>query len=274
MQHGGALIKWDSGTFLVEQNGISALIEVAHGREPIKNLNGVQNTGFLPGTGDERFLNINSFYNHITSMSGGAPADSFQEDVATTDTTDVTDMEVNFQPDGQNGVMLANAKDEGGDIRIAADVRGDGASIKSDGEIRLVGMGFDIDAGTSDEGPSISLYAKEDIVISTLKPDGSGDYVYSGMDLRGLLYSWANIELKAGHEDEDNNANPQRVYLQGAMVAYGGEPGVEEPGDGGGGNILLTGDQIDVVFDPTKLIGVRSEGGFPVGLKLVSRSFR
>ena len=42
------------------------------------------------------------------------------------------------------------------------------------------------------------------------------------MELKGLVYSWKDIELKAGHEDEVADAEPQRVFIQDALVAYGG----------------------------------------------------
>ncbi|MFA5505230.1 MAG: hypothetical protein WC423_07375 [Vulcanimicrobiota bacterium] len=221
-------------------------------------------------------IDANKLFEYFTS--GVVASAGTLEEFASTDSTDVTDMELTFQPENQNGVRIANAEGSGGDIRIAADVRGTGGSLKSDGEIRLVGVGFEIDGGSTssdNEGPGISLYAKDDIVLSTLKPDAAGNHHYTGMELKGLLYSWKNIELKAGHEDEAADAEPQRVYLQGAMVAYGGVPGDDtRPPGSSGGNILLSGNQLDLLYDPTHLIGLRSESGLTVSLEIVSRSFR
>ena len=178
-------------------------------------------------------------------------------------------MEVTFEPQNEQGARIGG----NGDIRIAADIKGSGASIKAGGQIRLVGMGFDIDAAGAESGPDVSLYAKEDIVISTLKPDGAGDYYYSGMDLRGLLYSWKDIQLKTGHANE-TTSNPQRVYLRGAMVAYGGDPAVGGPGEGAGGDITIRGDHVQLVFDPAYLLGLGGDLGVPVDLELLSQNAR
>ena len=111
--------------------------------------------------------------------------------------------------------------------------------------------------------------------VKPLQPDGSGNHKYTGMELKGLVYSWKDIELKAGHEDEVADAEPQRVFIQDALVAYGGIPGDgDNPPGSNGGNILLTGDRVDLVFDPTHLIGLRSETGLTVALETVSRSYR
>jgi hypothetical protein len=269
--YGSNSYQWNSSTLNKNGSGATAFSQLLNGQPGATITISGRNESALPETGADIAL----MYEYFKAGGGnGSGGNSFSDNASTTDPTTVNDLEVNFAPENQNGVRLANTENDGGDIRIAADVRGEGASIKSDGEIRLVGMGFDLDAATAEEGPSISLYAKQDIVLSTLKPQASGAYVYSGMELRGLLYSWKNVELKAGHEDEDATANPQRVFLQGAMVAYGGTPGDGAPGTGSGGNILLTGDQIDLLFDPTQLVGLRSESGFTVSLQLLSRSFR
>jgi hypothetical protein len=218
-------------------------------------------------------LDINLFYDAISS-SGGAPTEAVSEFFNLDDTTTVNDMEVKFEPENQNGVRLANEENGGGDIRIAGDIQGDGASIKSDGQIRLVGMGFDVDANSSEEGPKVSLFAKDNIVISTLKPDFNGDYAYSGASFQGLLYSWGSIELKAGHANEDPSSSPQQIYMRGSMIAYGGEPGVDDPGTRDGGHITLTGDNVDLVYDPSYLLGLRSDGGVLVSLELISQAYR
>lgn len=235
------------------------------------------NTNALPSGGSTVSVDMDQLYDYYKASIGGGASETMSE-FPSTDPTTVNDMEVNFDPQDQDGVRIANAEGEGGDIRIAADVRGSGGSIKSDGQIRMVGVGFDIDAGAGNgenEGPGISLYAKDDIVLSTLKPDGSGGHEYTGMELKGLVYSWKDIELKAGHEDEASGSEPQRVFIQGALVAYGGVPGDgNQPPGSNGGNILLAGDQLDLVFDPTHLIGLRSESGLTVSLEIISRSFR
>lgn len=269
-------ISWKDDELDINNSGPTAVSGFLDGQFPATDLFNT-NSDALPDAGDFSLIDIDMLYDYFKLGVVGATAGALEE-FASTDSTDVTDVELTFQPENQNGVRIANAEGSGGDIRIAADVRGTGGSLKSDGEIRLVGVGFEIDGGATsgdNEGPGISLYAKDDIVLSTLKPDATGNHHYTGMELKGLLYSWKNIELKAGHEHEAADAEPQRVFLQGAMVAYGGVPGDDAyPPGTSGGNILLSGNQLDLLYDPTHLIGLRSESGLTVSLEIVSRSFR
>jgi hypothetical protein len=177
------------------------------------------------------------------------------------------DFELTFAPAEESSVRLVAP----GDVRIAAGVKGSGASLISGGEVRLVGVGFDVDAGDQ-EGTNVSLYAKDKIVVSTLKKNESQDYEFTGFRLHGVLYSWKDIELKMGHKD-DINPDPQNVYIQGAMVAYGGEPGVDSPGRRGG-KIEIRADQVDLVFDPAYLMGLGGLGGYRVSLAPLSQSNR
>jgi hypothetical protein len=265
---GGEGFTWDQSTLDNNGNGDNAFQAYLNGAITADLVN--PNNQAVPSDGSSNVDQIYDYYKAAMGSSG-----TMQEFPDSDDDTSVNDVEVTFDPIDQDGARIANAEGGGGDIRIGADVRGTGGSIKADGQIRMVGVGFDIDAGAGsgeNEGPGISLYAKDDIVLSTLQPDGSGGHEYTGMELKGLVYSWSDIELKAGHEDETTSES-QRVFLQGAMVAYGGTPG-DAPGSAGGGNILLKGDQVDLVFDPTHLIGLRSESGLTVSLEVVSRSFR
>lgn len=261
VQSGSVEIDWGPDKFLVKSGGIGAWSDFVNGSIIMKNVSG-PNSNYLSPSGSDYSLNVNGFYADLAG-GAGAPTDEFDKVPGNSDTTTVDDVEVAF--DAAGGARVAAP----GDVRIAGDVKGEGASIKANGQIRLVGMGFDIDSGSGEEGPAISLYATDDIVISTLKPDGAGTDNYTGMELKGLLYSWKNVELKTGHKDEPGGANPQRIYLQGAMVAYGGEPGVDAPGTSGG-DILISG---DLVYDPAYLLNLRSSGT-PVQLEPLSRAFR
>lgn len=180
------------------------------------------------------------------------------------------DFEVTFVPQNETGIRMAGS----GDFRIASDIRGSGASIKTEGQIRLVGLGFDIQANPGDEGPAISLYSKDDIVISTLQPDGTNGEAFTGLKLNGILYSWNDIELKTGSADEQDGVDPQKIHIRGAMVAYGGDPGVDDPGSNGRGSITMAGDQIELQFDPGYLLGLANGQGFQVTLAPVSQSYR
>lgn len=57
------------------------------------------------------------------------------------------------------------------------------------------------------------------------------------------------------------------------MVAYGGQPGNQPPGTWGG-NITIKADQIDLVFDPSYLLGISNGEGYSVTLAPLSQSYR
>lgn len=196
----------------------------------------------------------------LPNLSGGSiPAGS--------ETLGPRDFEVTMAPETEAGVRFSAP----GDVRIAADVKGSGASISARGDIRLVGVGFDLDAGSGEEGTDVSLYSTKNIVVSTLRKEGNG-YQFSGLDLRGVLYSWGNIDLVMSDPGELQD-NRQNVHLQGTMVAYGGEPGKDRPG-AYGGDVTMRADQIDMVFDPGYLLGVSGPNGYKVTLAPLSQSFR
>ncbi len=176
------------------------------------------------------------------------------------------DFELSFQPQGSEGVRFQGP----GDIRFATDVRGQGASIKAEGQIRVVGVGMQFDAGSGEEGPRVSLYAKDDIVLSTLRRNAEGEYYFEGLDLRGVLYSWRDIELRTS--DEERTAPV--IYLQGSMVAYGGDPAYQTPGQGEGGEIRFIAQNVDLMFDPHYLPGLIGVEGVSAVLAPVSTSYR
>jgi hypothetical protein len=180
--------------------------------------------------------------------------------------------EMTFAPTDENGARIIAP----GDVRLATDIKGTGGSVKAAGEIRFVGLGFDISANPGEEGPAISLYSQEGITISTLRPDGQDGHEYTGLELKGILYSWKDIELKTGSAGEMEGVDPQKVFIQGTMVAYGANPGdpTQKPGDNGFGNIRMAGDQIELVFDPGYLVGLTGGAGYRVKLAPVSQSYR
>lgn len=181
----------------------------------------------------------------------------------------VRDFEVTLAPQNQSGVHVTAP----GDLRIAADLRGSGASLSAKGDIRLVGVGFDLDAGQGEEGTDVSLYAEGNISISTLRKKSDDSYGFAGLALRGVVYSWGDIEMKMSHPDESVSDEPQKVYVQGTMVAYGGHPGKDRPGKKGG-NIRIRADQVDLVFDPGYLLGVANGKGYKVTLAPLSLAYR
>jgi hypothetical protein len=198
----------------------------------------------------------------LESLSGGAVSNGAEP-------LGPRDFEVTLAPQSEQGVRVVAP----GDIRIAADVRGSGASISAHGDIRLIGVGFELDAANGEQGTDVSLYSTQNIIISTLRKRTDDEYAFAGLDLRGVLYSWGNIDLLMSHPDENSSFDPQRVKIQGTMVAYGGQPGNQPPGTWGG-NITIKADQIDLVFDPSYLLGISNGEGYSVTLAPLSQSYR
>ena len=237
----------------------------------LKNYGAGQNTQFLNSsqaqTGDP-----SAIYDYLKAGSGATPANQISEiDLqGASDSLGAADFELTFAPQNETGIRITAPAD----VRVAADVRGHGASVKTKGELRFTGVGFDLRAEQNEEGPAISLYSEDNITISTLRKDeNSGEYEYTGLDFRGIIYSWKDVNLLTGHADETNN-DPQKVRIQGTVVAYGGEPGVDQPGDGAGGSLNISGDQVSLIFDPGYLVGLSGGTGLKTKLGHLSSSFR
>lgn len=268
------VVQWNNGTIPI-QNGDKADVVVGflNGELEVTNVN-QPDLNFLEevSSGVYRMRDgvLHAFLSGQPFNAASSQDFSELELGAAADSEPLTpsDFEMTFAPEDQSGVRVVAP----GDVRIAADLKGSGASLSAEGQIRLLGVGFDLDAANGEEGTDVSLYAKDKIVISTLKKNPSADYEFTGLRLRGVLYSWKDIVLKMGHAD-DPNPDPQNVYIQGTMVAYGGEPGVDAPGTSGG-KIDIRADQIDLVFDPGYLVGLDGSGNFRVSLSPLSQSYR
>lgn len=264
-------IGWDKNNVKYEGDVRDLLDGFVRGDQAyeVKNYNAQQNTQIL-GTGSAQTGDFERIYDYL--QAGGTSVSQISEIDLQGSTNDLTaaDFELTFAPDSENGLRISAPAD----VRVAADVRGKGASLKSKGEIRFTGVGFDLRAEQSEEGPAISLYSEESITISTLRKDeNSGEYEYTGLDFRGIIYAWQDVNLLTGHADETSN-DPQKVRIQGTIVAYGGEPGVDKPGDGVGGNLKISGDQVELIFDPGYLIGLTGGTGLKARLGLLSTSDR
>jgi hypothetical protein len=157
------------------------------------------------------------------------------------------DLTVEFRPpDGESAILSSE-----GTIRLGSNVRGDGGSITSGATIRLVGNGTQLSASLAD---GLTLYAREDVVLSSLKERtlGTNNWDYKDVTIKGVLYAWSDIEVKTGHDDP--SVLTQGAFsLQGAMVAYGGDP-QNAPGSGGGGNITVKADESHLKYDPVYLV--------------------
>lgn len=149
-------------------------------------------------------------------------------------------------PDGQSAILSAD-----GNVRIGANVKGDGGSITSAETIRLVGNGTDLQASIED---GLTLYAKEDVVMSTLKEKnvGSNNWEYKDLKLKGVVYAWGDIEAKLDFNDPSVQKSG-KFKLEGTMVAYGGDPS-GQPGAGSGGAIDVRAGDTEIKYNPAYLL--------------------
>jgi hypothetical protein len=277
----GGEIAGPNGTIVWDQTGVVSttgdvqdtmrLFVRGDGTSQLKNYTSV-NTQFLNGTLSAQTGSPEAIYDYLKAGSGGTPVNQISEiDLqGASDSLGAADFELTFAPQNETGIRITAPAD----VRVAADVRGHGASLKTKGELRFTGVGFDLRAEQNEEGPAISLYSEDNITISTLRKDeNSGEYEYTGLDFRGIIYSWKDVNLFTGHADETNN-DPQKVRIQGTVVAYGGEPGVDQPGAGAGGSLNISGDQVSLIFDPGYLVGLSGGTGLKTKLGHLSSSFR
>ena len=158
------------------------------------------------------------------------------------------DVEIVFAPpEGESAILSANDT-----IRLGTRVSGKGGSITSAKDIRVVGDGDT--ALQASEKNGLTLYARGDVVMSGLKevPVGSNNWEYKDVDLKGVVYSWGDIEFKLSN-DHPSVSKHGSLQVQGALVAYGGDP-AGSPGAGGNGKIKIDAQRSELKYDPVYLM--------------------
>lgn len=159
------------------------------------------------------------------------------------------DLEVHFDPPkGQSAILSAD-----GDIRIGSRVTGTGGSITSAGQIRIVGAGSSMSANVQD---GLNLYAKGDITLSSLEQTGASQYKYKDFKMKGVIYSWKNFNAKIGNSDPSVQGWG-KFNVEGAVVAYGGDPS-GNPGNLGGGTFKVAAKEVNLKFDQAYLMQMNS----------------
>ena len=150
-----------------------------------------------------------------------------------------------------------------GDLVVHGGITGDGGIFTSGGETKIqAGRMLTMDTGRTisrdewdeikDNGGSsldINIYSRDKLTISTFSPVYGG---YRSLSFRGLLYSWADINLVAYGGGSHRKGGT--IDITGSVIAYGGDPGAESPGsvkeEGKTGKVDLRGREISLEWDP------------------------
>jgi hypothetical protein len=198
------------------------------------------------GNGDQAVLQVAAA---IAGTTGGAAvSQGIDLGGAITDTLKPDNIKIEFKPPSGTSAILSAT----GDVRLGSNVTGEGGSITSGGTIRLIGAGTDLSASLTD---GLNLYAKGDIVLSSLKQKSDTEYEFKDFKMKGVIYTWGNFTAKVGLENNAQVTKWGKFSLEGALVAYGGDP-AGSPGNLGGGNIYIKADEAKLKFDPAYLVQI------------------
>lgn len=158
------------------------------------------------------------------------------------DSLTAADLAITFKGDGEPVTLSGD-----GDIRLTGSVQGTGGSITSGGDIRITGLGADFSAAPTST-QAVNMYARGDVNFSTYQPEG-GAMGYANVNLKGIVYSWGNFVARLGHGSLPGNSG--NLKLDGSLIAYGGDPSVDEPGANGRGLVSILADNVELTFDPS-----------------------
>lgn len=189
---------------------------------------------------------------------GGLPAGliDFSADPSVDPVKTVSDLEFHFAPPEGETATLSST----GNVRLGLGVFGRGGSITTEGDIRIIGARTDLSANPDGE-EGVNLYAKGNIDLFAIVPDDAtladDDFVYADFKLKGIVYTQQDFRAHLGYDHPSVN-QWGRLSLSGALIAYGGDPDPDlvppqDPGANGLGNIDITANSAELVFDPSYL---------------------
>ena len=166
-----------------------------------------------------------------------------------------------------------------GDMSILLDVKGENGSLTTEGTAVVAAPSIDFIQDSTPYSQRLSIYAKEDLIMSTYRDSpGFPPYVppyegYGPLSVEGLVYAWGDAQLLTGTPGEQYTdqfdmllgavaPNYGEVNITGALVAYGANPenwdplnpATTGPGSAGDGEISITGMAANITYDKTKLI--------------------
>lgn len=181
------------------------------------------------------------------------------------------------------GIWLHGNDDESitlsspGDILMGGVMYGEKGGITTEGNLTTAGTTF-LDSSNSQTisgTVSTNLYAKGDIEISTYRtisrPVDGEIGKYGHFLSSGVTYSWGDITIRT---QEDGVSVAGGFRQRGAMVAYGGDPSHQAPGDQAGtGNISIQARRASFIYD-SSYVGLIEPNIPPDSFRIVSLARR
>ena len=165
-------------------------------------------------------------------VTGEAPGEYYPDGKLPTNS-----VQLQFKPGGGKQATLS------GDGKITSGTRvfGEGGAITAGDNITVVGTGS-LAAAEAREEDGISFYSKRNVVLNGFKASKGNTYGrYASLRVSGVIYAWGDVEaIFAPPLDAPRNWYTYfgTFIVNGAVVAYGGDPGdalSAEPGSGSGG---------------------------------------
>ncbi|MEW6280171.1 MAG: hypothetical protein AB1758_16200, partial [Candidatus Eremiobacterota bacterium] len=175
-----------------------------------------------------------------------------------------------------------------GDMVLLCNVKGENGTITSEKNLVLAAASVELKKEQNDRNSGggkatsaieqrLSLYVKEDLTVSTYSNE-FGLAAFGPFNLDGLIYVWGDARLYAANPDSaprnfgDNGQDKyNKISIQGALVAYGSDPGSSSPGSSGKGNVSLYAQGVSLTYDPSKLVSPVSQPEAGEGVEFLTR---
>ena len=151
------------------------------------------------------------------------------------------------KPTDGGGLQLqinsARIQSQGDMIFKGGSIEARGATLIGESNLEFNTPSLSVTAGES----NISLYFKGDINLSSFN---KANEKYGMMKLAGIIYSWGNVNILTGEDAKAYDAWGNLDFI-GSLVAYGGDPLSEEPGQNEKGAISVVSKSAKITYDPT-----------------------
>lgn len=262
MNGGAAALDWESGESVGIGTSVNSSVNLLMHGGAVLQVESNPNLELLTPEGGNLYrVNQTALTEWLAQGGGGMPPGviDLTADPGAVATKTAADLEFHFSPPEGDSATLSNS----GNIRLGTGVFGEGGSITSEGDIRIVGARTDLAANPNGvEG--VNMYAKGNIDLFALVPDdattAADDFKYANFELKGVIYTQQDFRAHLGYDHPSVNQWGV-LSITGAIVAFGGDPDPDlepkqDPGANGLGRIEVEANSANLVFDPTYLGGL------------------